>query len=69
MSKFVVVSDGDRWEGLYVDGKLVAEHHSIELQDLADAAGLDFDYRYADGDWVAKRGSFPKKLKDVKIDD
>lgn len=40
----VLVSDGEGdWEGLYLDGKLVAQNHSILIQDIPwDKFGYDF---------------------------
>jgi hypothetical protein len=36
-----VVVQGDDWCGLYVDGKLVYENHSIPLRELAKHLGFE----------------------------
>lgn len=62
----------DDWTGLYVDGRLQREGHSIEawdalvlIQDLElDNFGLE--YFWCDLDWIHDRGNLPDELSDVK---
>lgn len=59
----------DDWEGLYLDGKLVTEGHHVTLNDLAEAAGLDFKQREATHQgyaYLADQGDFPEKLSDFE---
>jgi len=63
----VLVND-DCWEGLYKDGMLVTQGHRVEVEDLAEAAGLDFEKKFADADWAAERGDLPEKLDEVKYE-
>lgn len=35
LNELVIVSNGDDWEALYVNGKLTDEGHSIRIRDLA----------------------------------
>lgn len=46
-SKFVIVNAKD-WQGLYRDGELVTEGHSVELHELASAADIDLQELDAD---------------------
>jgi hypothetical protein len=66
--EFLVVTfvDGCDWEGIYVDGKLVFENHSITAHEALEHAGVKYKFVEADGDWLAERGHLPEKLKDVK---
>lgn len=67
MSRFVLAySPSGDWEGLYKDGKLVCEGHSLTLDQLAAAAGLEFDHLEADEGWIEERGNFPLGLANVK---
>lgn len=45
MSKIVHISEecGD-WEGIYVDGKLAAEGHSLDPQQTLDAVDLKYEH-------------------------
>jgi hypothetical protein len=58
--------DGADWEGIYVDGKLIFENHSISAYEALKYAGVKFKTVNADSDWLAEQGHLPEKLKDVK---
>lgn len=45
--KFVIVN-ADDWQGLYKDGELVTEGHSVELHELASAADIELEELEAD---------------------
>lgn len=65
-----IVSDpyGD-WEGVYSNGKLVYQNHSIDFAVGLKALGILYDKFEADGDWLSEIGQLPPKLVDVKRDD
>lgn len=65
MSKFTIAC-GDDWQGLYKDGKLVYENHSIDAGQLAKYAGLNLEYRSVDSEWLERRGSLPELLKNAR---
>jgi len=65
-NKKVVLVDGDDWQGLYVNGKLETQGHSVELDDVLKVFGITIDTIYADLDWLSDLGYLPDKLKDVK---
>lgn len=66
---------GDDWEGFYINGKLVAEGHSIpwcEMMESLDAAGpaIFLDYwkiLFANTEWLEDVGSLPDTLFDVSF--
>jgi hypothetical protein len=62
---FVGEPGGD-WEGLFIDGKLVREGHSLHWSHVLEALGIEYDSFDADEDWMYEHGSFPDDLKDVK---
>jgi hypothetical protein len=66
--KFVLV-EADYWVGLYVDGKLVEQHHDIDLADYLRKYGVDIRTKFAYNDpQVIMSGTLPDSLKDVKFD-
>ncbi len=77
----VALVTGDDWEGLYIDGVIVNETHSIEAGDMmefiVEAQGkqnrpgdlcpqITYEHVWVDLDWLAEEGSLPAKLEDVK---
>lgn len=72
---FVFVYSDD-WEGLYANGHLVLEGHSIYFADviayLRDNVGpcqiRSYDSRPADWEWLEERGRLPKLPSKVKYD-
>lgn len=64
--RFVLV-DGDSWMGLYVDGALAAEGHTISCSDLAAACGIPLVTVVCDDQWLVERGGFPPSLTEVKL--
>ena len=61
-----VVAYGDGWEGLYVDGKLACETHSIKASEMLDIMGIKVNYIEVDQDWLDENGSLPSTLAKVK---
>ena len=68
MKKKITLVDcpGGDWEGLYVNGKLIMENHRLELDDVLDAIGVNYQSITADDDWMAEVGTLPDKLSEVK---
>jgi hypothetical protein len=62
MTKRVVFVDGDDWQGLYVDGKLKIEAHTISACDVLEELGLDFDIAYPNEEWLFEAGSLPENI-------
>lgn len=65
MNKVVIVTAYD-WEGLYVDGKLAIERHSLNERDVLEALDIGYTVVAADEEWLVDRGNLPEYLKDVK---
>lgn len=63
MKQVAHISDvsGD-WEGIYVDGKLIAEGHSLDARQTMEAIGVEFEHRETD---LKDSGSLPDKLEEV----
>lgn len=62
----VTFADGDDWNGLYVDGELMAENHSLRPTDVLDALGIPYERVSCDQDWLEENGRLPQQLKEVK---
>lgn len=57
----------DDWEGIYVDGELKAEGHSLTKHDILTAVGqTNYISIEADEEWLDKECYLPLNLKDVK---
>ena len=65
--KYTLIS-GDDWCGLYKNGKLVTEGHSIKLTDFAKIIGIDLEVKWINQDWLENRGCLPKELSEVKYE-
>ena len=69
--RFTVVSVDD-WAGLYVDGDLVCENHTVPLHDLIRHGLPDVEERALDGtgfeEAVVEGGGLPKRLSEVPAD-
>ena len=62
----VVVLDGDDWSGLYVDGKLVYENHTIPLRVLAEHLGIKVINVPGEEGWEPYGYRCPEALNDFK---
>ena len=63
--KIVIVS-GDDWKGIYIDGQLKFEGHSIRPMDLLGVLAIGYEEFECDIAWLEDRGNVPKNLTDVK---
>jgi hypothetical protein len=57
---------GQDWEGLYIDGELVEEGHSICVEEVVEALGFTCERIMADQEWLEDRGDLPYCLGEVK---
>jgi hypothetical protein len=62
----VTFVDGDDWEGLYIDDKLVIEGHVVRIDDMLRLLGIDGEKIYADDEWLQEQGTLPVNLSEVK---
>ena len=60
---------GDDWQGLYIDGGLVEENHSIRIIDLLEMLEgrgvLTFDYHEVNQGYLEDLGNLPDKFDDI----
>ena len=63
--KIVIVS-GDDWQGIYIDGQLKYEGHSIRPMDIFEVLGINHEQFECDFEWLEERGRLPKNLEEVK---
>lgn len=64
--KITIVSNGDGWEGLYLDGVLFAEDHKIRVHHLADALDLEIETVEVSRRWLGEKvTSLPEKLSAI----
>jgi len=64
-SRVTLVLGGD-WTGLYVNGWLAAENHSLSASDVLDALSIRYDVVPVDERWLEDNGSLPQRLDDVE---
>lgn len=60
-TRFAIVTNEDDWEGLYVDGRLVHEGHSIPRSVLLDALGVSVETVVVQVD-----GTLPDTLEEAR---
>lgn len=66
---FVYVTNGDDWEGVYKDGKILAQGHHVTADDILRALGHTVEYRDVDYDWLADEGYLPENIEDIKFEE
>lgn len=63
MKNIVHVSDvGGEWEGIYVDGTLVDEGHSLDPRQVLEALGIEFEHRETD---MTEISHLPENLEEL----
>lgn len=68
-----LVSTGNDWDALYINGKAVMQAHSITVEDVLDYLGitLAINRPTVDDEWFDEygdeHGQLPDNLADVKI--
>ncbi|WP_064199133.1 hypothetical protein [Brevibacillus brevis] len=72
MGNTLIVLTGDDWEGLFYNGKLIEEEHSIHKSELVNRMKQyqTFDVRFLwlnnmGLKWIHNEGSFPSNFEDV----
>ncbi len=68
MKKITIVSNGDDWEGVYLDGKLLAQGHSVDADDILVALGYKVVDVLTEEGWLEDQGYLPENLEDVKLE-
>lgn len=68
----IALVSGDDWQGLYLNGELVMQNHSLRLVDvlqcLTDRCDdiCDFKQITADEEWLESWGNLPQRLDAVE---
>lgn len=61
----ITIVEADDWFGLYKDGSLVREGHSLDLEEVLTICDVNYKIKYADEDWLGELQTFPVDLDDV----
>ena len=64
--KKITIAYADDWEGIYIDGVLAYENHSISLSDIQSFVDLGIDSIPVDTNWLEERGNLPINMEDIK---
>lgn len=68
MPSFTIVTCDD-WQGLFCDGRLLEENHSLDLRDTIERMSVDCRFEQADEQWMNEEGRFPAELSKVVLAD
>ncbi|WP_407529246.1 hypothetical protein [Methylobacterium oryzisoli] len=62
-----VMVRGNDWEGLYLNGRLVAQGHRVDVENVLRACGVAVHPTVEpDQDWLENEGMLPDTLSEVK---
>ncbi len=64
----VDIVTGDDWSGVYVDGRLKEEGHSVDPYRLLLTLGVEFQTHTVDEDWLTEEGLLPEEFDAVVLD-
>jgi hypothetical protein len=66
MAKIDIITLDD-WEGVYLDGKLIDQGHSLDLREVLTTLGFHVESQYVIGEELDEFGnSFPTSLEEFK---
>lgn len=73
MGKKIIVANCDDWEGVYVDGTLVKQHHHVLedwMQKELESLGYEFEYidQYHELDYLDNGNGFPDDVEDLLLE-
>jgi len=66
-NKKLVIISGDDWEGIYIDGKLIDEGHSIDWRFVLKVLGYNISGTYIEDEEFWEIGNLPDKLEDLEV--
>ena len=61
----IFVSNGDDWEGIYINGRLVAQGHTIEISEVLMSLGYEVVDKLTEEGWLEDQGYLPENITDV----
>lgn len=65
--KKIVIVNGDDWQGIYINGKLYYEGHSIPNHIVLEALDAPYETTECDSNWLEECGNLPKNLEEVRV--
>jgi len=66
MKKAIMAGDEDGdWYGLYLEGEIVDQGHSVNLREVLAHFGYELEYKDVDGSYGRTGSYFPDNLADV----
>ena len=67
-NKKLILMRGDDWEGIYYEGKLLYQGHSINWYDVLKKLGYATKLKYIESeeDWKELGWSLPENIEDVQ---
>lgn len=60
----LVYSEDHDWVGLYLDGKLATEGHSLNADQVLQQLGLKYQIKHMSNEWCEGHGRLPNKEED-----
>ncbi len=63
----IVSSEDGEWKGIYINGKLEYEGHSIEYFDILDALQISYTRKEVSNEWIDARGDLPENEKNCEF--
>lgn len=64
----IVIVRGDDWDGLFADGELLLEGHSLDARQVLEALGIPVRSLIVNEEWMESMGRFPERLEEVEFD-
>lgn len=64
MRNKLILVKGEKWMGLYLNGKLLNEYHEISEKEILKH-GKTYDVVHAHREWLNDRGYFPENYHNV----
>jgi hypothetical protein len=65
----IVSSEDGDWQGIYIDGKLEYEGHSIRYWDVFEVLGIKFTEKNVGNEWLENQCRLPKEEKKCEFID
>lgn len=67
-----LVTNCDDWEGIYINGKICIQDHSLSAEDVLiklDKLGIINFYKYeCSSEWLCNIGRYPENIQDVEAE-
>jgi len=67
MKQHVVIAIGEDWSGVYLEGRLVFEGHSLRFIDVLRELGFDVNVIHPDQTWLESIRNLPDNVKDIVV--